>query len=258
MNLTELIDYLNNEFKQEEIPLDEFDYQNNCFNKKPNPKYLYRGENDFYSATKSNYHRLLDSCFFTNSQLFLFNDYIVRLLIDLMANHLQLVGRDDPNHYPCINEAGGYLQHYGFPIMWLDFTSDINIAAFFASYKNQNRQGRICVTETTNLLNENQIFKLDKSIAKRPTLQKAFALRMFDEKPDLKRANDFVTRWYEFNLTESDLTFQKNDYLLSTKGDRICETILNYIENNKINDSKIQEYINIIKTDLIEKKTGHN
>jgi len=250
MNLTDLVKHINSKFPQIDLLMDEFDYMSNDFKKKLNPKYLFRGENDLYSTTKSNYHRLIESSKFDNIQLETLNNYIQNLSIHLIKKYFQLVDRNDPKYRPIILEVGGFLQHYGFPIMWLDFTSDINIAAFFASYKNVSRKGRIYVIELNDFLVNNQFFKLDKSFAKRPYIQKAFALRMYDDKQDLKDSNNFNTNWFDFKLIESDLDFQKNKSILSTENDGISNSIITYIDKNRLFDKKVQEYIDNIKSEL--------
>ena len=251
MTLTDLVTHISLKFPQINLLIDELDYMSNNFNKKSNTKYLFRGENDVYPATKSNYHRLIESSKFDKVQLEALNNYILDLSIHLNKMFFQILDRNDPRYHPVIIEVGGFLQHYGFPIMWLDFTSDINIAAFFASYKNVTKKGRICVIETSNVTKDNQLFKLNKSFARRPSIQKAFALRMYNDNQDLKDSIGFKTNWFDFELTESDMDFQKNESILSTENDNISSSIITYLEANRLSDKDVQEYLDNIKSDLI-------
>lgn len=169
-SLTDIVSDINNEYVQERVLLDEFDYIKNDFVSKPNPKYLFRGENDFYPETKSNYDRVRG---FAQSDYESLYSYLLDLSVYLARNYFNIYDPSDPRYKPTIIELGGFLQHYGFPLHWLDLTQNLNVAAFFAVYKNQSTRGRIGIIETSSLTeNGIQILKLTNSMARRPVNKK--------------------------------------------------------------------------------------
>lgn len=251
MTLKETVKQIKEMYNQEFILLNEFDYLNGIHVAKQNPKYLFRGE-QIYDTTKSNYHRLINNPSINLEEI---QKYVLDLSIYLVLHIKPDIDPSKPDYCPTINEITGYLQHYGFPIMYLDFTQNIDIAAFFSSYNNQIGKGRICVVRTSDLIkNEERILKLTYSLAKRPILQEAFALKMYNDKPDLKNQNHFNTMWFDFEVTTDDILSYSNRHLLSTQNDFICDLILTYINDNKSDNKIIQDIFN----DLRDKKTGHN
>lgn len=251
MTLSETINFIKLNFKQTYIPISQYDYELNSFFPKLNPKYLFRGE-FIYPSTKSSYHRLIET---NPPYLQELNHYTIDLAIFLLKLfHPKLVSNSLEYKY-ARNEVGGYLQHYGFPIMNLDFTKNIDVAAFFASYKNNLLEGQICVVETEALISNNyEIIKLCNSRAKRPILQEAYSIRMYNDKPDLKEADSLNSKWFRFTLTESDKLQFENKQLLSTSDDIISEIIIKYIQDNKPKDKLLAEKLNEIKHELHAKK----
>lgn len=251
MNLLETVNHIKTEFKQEFIPMNEFDYAQNKFVHLPNPKFLFRGEG-IYPTTKSNYHRLLDKNIEYIGEL---QNYMLDLSINLIQTLYPEINRDNPNYFPLINEISGFLQHYGFPLIYLDFTQNVDISAFFASHNNTDKKGRICVIETNDILIDGGKFiKLTNSYAKRPVLQEAFALKMFDDRPDFKNTTHFKTVWLEFDITENDINIFSNKKLLSTRGDKISDLVMSYIKTNSSDNSLLNTLLQEIYSDLEDKK----
>jgi hypothetical protein len=251
MNLKEVVAHIKERYVQEEVLLNQFDYQQNQFYAKPNPKYLFRGE-QIFPSTKSAYHRLKE-----NAPQFLneITTYSLDLATHLMFSIFPNIRNSDNNYQPVIDLIGAYLQHYGFPIMYLDFTQNVNVAAFFATFNNTLGQGRICVIETSTLVDNGEcILKLSDNNANRPRLQEAFALRMYDDKPDLKNSNHFKTHWIEFTINESDIKEFSNPKLLSTKNDIISDLIISYLITHSSTNRNLMVWLEKLLNDLLVKK----
>ncbi len=233
------VEQIKKDFPQKPVLLREYNYNSKVFDEKPNPKYLFRGE-EIYQTTRSNYHRLTISDI-EDQKL---REYIFKLSFSLMPIikkdfNLDTLDINDPNYKRLTNQVGAFLQHYGFPIVWLDFTEDIEIAAFFTSYKNNTGKGRIWIVETQNLIKTGEkIIKLDGTVAKRPTLQKAYALMMPNAKPDFQNPKHFKAEKIEFNISADDVKYFDKKHLLYTDSDEISDFIINYIEQNEDNDLK--------------------
>lgn len=241
MNLKEVVEYINKNYQQIDVLLREKDYVQNDFFEKPNPKYLFRGEK-IYPTTKSNYHRNP----ITNAE----QKYILNISCDLYQELNGRIDQTSTEYIPNINQIGAILQHYGFSIMWLDFTEDVRIAAFFASYKNETGKGRIWIIETKSIIENEMIFKLESNVAKRPSIQKAYALRMFDDKPDFQNPEHFNSIKIDFDLTKEDIKHFENKVLLSTSSDQISDFIIHYIENNTVDDRNLMNILLKIKNEL--------
>lgn len=242
MTLHETIQYIENKHTQEFIPIDEFDNTKNGFIEKLNPKFLYRGEK-IYNDTKSNYHRNEITQDETN--------FILDLSKALYIENFGEVNPTSIEYQSQIDNIGAILQHYGFSIMWLDFTESIEIAAFFASYKNNSGKGRIWVSETNKLIeNDIKIYKLNSPIARRPIRQKAYALRMFDDYSDFQNNQFYNSFSYNFELTDDDKLIYNNRYLLDTSDDPISDFIIEYIDANPTSNTLLMKKLETIKENL--------
>jgi len=246
MNLEQTVKNIRSIHKQAFIPLNEFDYIKNAFVEKLNPKYLFRGEK-IYPTTKSNYHRNPIKC--------AEQEYILNISDALYKEFIGEIDKESPEYNPNIIQIGAILQHYGFSIMWLDFTESIEVAAFFASYKNNSGKGRIWVTETKELIEQNHhIYKLEFQRAVRPERQKAYALRMYDDCPDFQNNQFFNSVRYDFDLTDDDLIKFDNQILLNTLEDTISDFIIQHIESHRIENERIMERLVSIQDALKSKR----
>jgi FRG domain len=91
------------------------------------PKYLYRGEPDLFSATRSSWARLVEQGRFGEHEL-----KLLKLLSDMALNVTNIrVGNR--------SRAGGFAQHYGFPTRYVDLTSDPTVALHFAASTTNER-----------------------------------------------------------------------------------------------------------------------
>jgi hypothetical protein len=251
MNLIEAVSYINLKYKQELIPLKEMNYSINRFILKQNPKFLYRGEK-IYPTTRSNYHRLKIS----GNDLIALQSFILDISVEIVDKYFGIVDRNHPEYWPRIYKAGAFLQHYGFPIMWLDLTESPEVAAFFASFNNGSGKGRIWIAQTQKLIeNGERIFKLDGTFARRPALQKAYALEMSDIKPDLQNRLHFPIEQINFEVTAEDRLYFENQSLLSTKDDDVSDFIIDFIIRYKSLNEDLNSRLIAIKNDLIQKKS---
>lgn len=133
----------------------------------------------------------------------------------------------------------GALQHYGFDTAFIDLTSDINVAAFFAAHKRVvGATGQILIIPTEKV--ENQFFDLTSDFGDRPKRQKSFVIMAHPEY-DLKSAqflNDTESKWIPFRLTfEDKVKFGSSD-LLQLKGDTVAGDIVDWFKTHiEFNDS---------------------
>ena len=249
--LNQLVKYIKEKYPQKLILIPESNY-NTDFKERLNPKYLFRGEK-VYPTTTSSFIRLKLNKKDENKLA----QYILDLGIALIKRYFKIVNKSDAKYWPYIYLTQDILQHYGFPLRRLDFTEDIEIAAFFASHNN-TKGGRIWIIETKKLIkNKEEVFKqINNTYAKRPSLQKAYAIRMYDDKPDLQNQSDFDTMKFDFKYNEKDaIEFtNKYNYLLSTKNDEISDYLINYINNNKITNEIVMRKLEEIKNELLSKK----
>ena len=253
LSLTKTLELISKDFKQTNILLNEYNYYSNVFTNKSNPKFLYRGENDFYPQTLSNYQRLKG---LNKIEYDILHKYMFDLSEFLAKKYFSIYDQNDPRYNPTIIELGAFLQHYGFPLHWLDLTKNIFVAAFFAIYQNTSGRGRIGIIETKNLINLNiPIYKLNGSIARRPSIQEAFAIKVFDDIPDFKNTSHYNVKWIDLLINKDDVQKFSNSKILSTIGDQISYTVVNYIIANPMKSVKVKNIVNKIKDDLISCKS---
>lgn len=255
MSLKEIIELIQKKFPQEEISIRERNYLQNSWVPNPNPKYLYRGENNCYPQTKSFLQRLQenDAKFFDEKQWAEIQELILDLSVHLTERFHKFVPRSNPSYEANIVSIGGYLQHYGFPLYRIDFTSDLFVAAYFAASNNRvGNVGQIGIIESSVWIKQshNRIEKLVNSFAARPRAQQAYSLQVY-EGDDLKK-NSIVT-WLNFEFTEGDQLFSSRIPYLSTKGDAVAKEIFAFLCSRIefIQDEKVKAFIQTIVSNLI-------
>ena len=231
MTLKESFEFIKKKFPQQNILLPEFDYHSGMMINKLNPKYLFRGESKLYSSTISFFERLIKEKRFNDEQWKIIKETILNVSVHLTEKFHQLLARGVPGRGAVITALAGYMQHYGFPIARLDFTSDISVAAFFAAKGcNVGDRGKLCAIELSEWINENRLFeKLDGSLAKRPREQNAFSLTINPiDNFDLKKTSKVF--WIEFEFHKEDSIFFTMKNYLSTMDDKIAIEIIEYLE----------------------------
>ncbi|MFI4973065.1 MAG: FRG domain-containing protein [Caulobacterales bacterium] len=182
------------------------------------PALLFRGESGAYKSTSTSMRRLTVAA---NAI-----DDIARVRDSLVAALGAKCGLTGP-------QALGFLQHYGYPTDYLDFTSDPSVAASFASNLRVGDSGAICIMPTAGL-GTSLIDLRDHPLAKRPQLQSAFALHVPDH-PDLKAPEAVEAlrlTWISFQFSALDAArFVPDLALLDARSDEIAGLLWLFIND---------------------------
>jgi len=242
-SLTTLVEQLKYDFPQESIPLKLFNFQTRQEEMCAQPKYFFRGERSAdWLTSKSTFSRsLLNHDDFREINYFItgkiyptgmsYSDSRYSLYHFLREGLYNISGFDELYDNPKIDEAiAGLLQHYGFDTAFLDITSDIQIAAAFASTGEPGTSGQVMVIASKNI--ENQYFDLSQLMGNRPKIQSAYALWGGPEL-DLKSKEFEETSgclWFPFTLTTEDKVAFDRSEILSVKNDQVAAEILQWYE----------------------------
>lgn len=249
MNLIDATDLINKSFKQEYVLLDQWDYKLEQFVLRKNPKFLFRGEDSLYPSMMSTYHRMAFMTNPTKTELFY---YMSDLSAKLIGRFSRVVPKSDVGYKPLLNQAHAVMQHYGFPIRWLDFTENSAIAAFFASHLNTSGKGRIWVISLQQIITAGaEFYRLSDSFAIRSKIQQGWALNMEDEMPNLREIKKYTLKEVNFNVTKNDINFFGNPKLLSTLNDLVSDFIINYLTIINVVNENVKYIFSRIKDNLI-------
>jgi hypothetical protein len=220
-SLAECAQFLRSEYSEETVATQAKSVERPWDNERSEirvPRFFFRGEPGKYPTTTSSVNRIWTR---TDLPLAAIED-ILRCKISIQA---QLVQRWKMS--PMLAE--GFLQHYGMPTNYLDFTSKLNVAISFASDLQVGDVGQICVMPFDRLENNGQLIDLSRHpFAERPARQCAFAWAS-DKYRDLQNP-DAVTalglNWYAFEFTEQDKReFGPDPVLLDAHSDRAAGAI---------------------------------
>jgi hypothetical protein len=166
--------------------------------------YLYRGEGRAFPSTLSSMDRLLrdsDIAEDTKSTV----HQVVGILEKQVGEFLGL----DPLR------TRGFMQHYGAPTEFLDLTSDLDVAGFFACGADAGSQGFLCVLPLSDAVQHATIVDLtNHPMAERPRRQSAYALTSA-KYPDLKDrlcTKALNLKWFAFTLQQSDVDHYRGNY----------------------------------------------
>ena len=248
MTLTELVDSLVCSYSQEEVMLKHVEYGPDLPVFKKAPKYLFRGERDFYPETLSSKDRLVS---LTTEQMVEFLDcastFVAELAIDVIRPLPQI---GSPDRKSMLNEVHSWVQHYGVPVMSVDLTADLHVAAFFASSENTSGRGRIGIVETRKLIDGHQLLQMDRGFCPRARNQRGYALRMWDEQPDLKDTTVYPVKWYEFEMRPSDHVFAERADLMAPTDDWLLDHVLVHLRRIRATDRGVQELFDSIRLKL--------
>lgn len=166
------------------------------------PRYLYRGESECFASTRSSIDRVRAGC---DSDIAAEIEEIVGSVMRFTADHLELeeVG------------AQALLQHYGLPTELIDFTSDLGVAATFASDGPRDGEGYIGVLDLSVAKQQFTVFNLTVlHLAERAIRQAAFGVLplwptgMGVHEQDLKRpevCQAVGLNWFRFRRNREDL-----------------------------------------------------
>jgi FRG domain len=180
----------------------------------PVPDYVFRGESGVYKNTFSSMRRLSASG---------------RAMEDVAHICARLVSAFQDKYGLESKEAIGFLQHYGYPTDYIDVTSDVSVAASFASSLRVGDEGAICTLRTKPLVEREALIDLRQHpMAPRPRQQSAFAVHL-SEYPDLKAPETVEAlqlNWMEFRFTELDEARFVPDFgLLDARSDQVAGLI---------------------------------
>jgi hypothetical protein len=132
-------------FAQEEREIPTRELSSNIISSGGAPRYLYRGESNAWPSTQSSIERLRTRCSLAGEI-----EDIVGQVKTFTAHELGLVDIG----------ANAFLQHYGLPTEFIDFTCDLKTAATFASEGQAGQEGCIGILDVTIARDRVAIFDL--------------------------------------------------------------------------------------------------
>ncbi|MBD1367461.1 FRG domain-containing protein [Mucilaginibacter sp. ZT4R22] len=203
---------------------------------------LYRGEDSLYPTTYSSHYRLFfKSNRFTDSQTQAVKE---RLLI--IAQMMEVIGLGKPlfssetdgakhvedSSFQSINEViYCFMQHYHLATPFIDLTTDIEIAAAFATFgaakenPSKKKQGVIYLLNKSELENNGyRITASGYSKARRPIVQKAVSL-FLDHDTDFQMLPTSVISRFEFEDTCDNLSRYDKPEIYNALNDKIAEEV---------------------------------
>ena len=197
--------------------------------------HLFRGESRCYPMTCFGTRRVLDD---------------ERLDVEKKMFYLDLAGHFEDwfcNYTGQANLEVGrmFLQHYGIPTDLLDFSSDPEIAVFFASISHLDDVGLICTMDPQVARRHTKVLSLGDDVLisglemERPRKQKAYALLHQSGLPfDLKSEEArevFGLRWYGFCKSGSDQYVRKYQHILDADNDKAALFVMAYASDLALN-----------------------
>ncbi|UCS95035.1 FRG domain-containing protein [Echinicola marina] len=241
-SLIDLTNDIHLNFSQEFISLEVFDFKEKKKMLKKQPKYLFRGERtELWIETKSTFSRnLLGKPLFNEVNHWISGHHYANPNFRTNTFSLYYFLREavfgltpsDQNPDPNIElSIIGIMQHYDFDTSFFDLTSDLNIAAYFATLgSNIGDIGQLMIVSTKSI--EDKYFDLSQEVANRPKTQSSFVLW---GTPDLNlKSNTFTEEygvlWRKFQVTQEDIERFRTLKVLSTKGDRIAQEIYDWYD----------------------------
>ncbi len=252
--LIEAIKYISENYRQEFSNSQAIE-TSTLFMGGPIPKFLYRGEAQLWEKTQSTVTRqqLKDNTDFIEINYWITGRHHltgtvqnIYSLYNFLRERLYNISVAE-EHFgsPDLDKAiAGLLQHYGFDTSLIDFTSEIGVAAFFATFNSKiGNVGQIFVLPTTDI--ENYVFDLSLDKASRPKKQKAFAL-VLPQGYDLKMENLVSFRKafsVKFQLTAEDKErFYRND-LLSVDDDNVVIDLVDWFDCHISDNTKVSDRV---------------
>ncbi len=177
--------------------------------KKHIPRYLFRGENYFYPNTHAGAHRFVADPRVTGQAK--------REIVDVMDRLREHLASWVPEKL----DREALLQHYGFPTLFVDLTSSVEVAAHFAVDRNKSELGRILVCHISQSWAQKMVVDLTGiDWAIRPQRQHAYLVNV-GEDGDLQRLP--WVRDYRFIVTDTDSNnFCRPELVGDLKKDPTC------------------------------------
>lgn len=194
------------------------------------PKFLFRGESHAFPTTIPSMDRLLKT-----KSIPLITRNILKSQSERVDNELQKFL--SPNSML----SAGFLQHYGMPTGLLDVTSDLDIAAYFASGGEVGESGLFCVLPVDVVAQHSTIIDLTQHpYAERPRRQSAYALwhRTHSDIKNVDCINNLDLQWFEFTLKLADVElFRSRQDILDAHTDKVAGILQLILEGyGKIDD----------------------
>lgn len=266
MTLTEAVDYIEKVYPQETVQLNDYSFELNSIARISGPKFLYRGERSSSwleckstsSRNKTLEHPNIDEIthwIFGAANGYNQNRYSLYFFLRSLQWGISNV-EDQTDNIQLDASIAAALQHYGFDTAFIDLTSDINVAAFFAAHKGKvGETGQLLVIPTENI--ENRFFDLTKHFGDRPKRQKSFVLMAApsDDLKSLRFLQATKSKWISFTLSMDDKDRYTTNDLLEVEGDKLADDIVDWYQshinsNNSISES-VRKYIDARVRNLI-------
>jgi hypothetical protein len=191
------------------------------------PKFLFRGESGLFPTTQTSLTRL-------RSDL----DLSIESIETLIALSIRIRSRlsDQLDMSPRV--ANAFLQHYGAPTHFFDFSPDLDIAVGFATNLSPGDWGAIAVLPVERLTEDPQSIMLADltrhKLAYRPRRQHAYAYldRKYVDLKDPQAISDRKIAWHWFRFTAEDEELQSPDpSLLDAYSDPVAGLIELFIND---------------------------
>jgi hypothetical protein len=226
-SLADCMDFLGTMYPPEMLTMRCRDPYSDRIHEKALPRYYFRGEDAAYETTTSARSRLQQSSALSSLE----KDEILSVTKSCEVELSKLF------KVPSLL-AKGYCQHYGLPTELIDFTSDIQIAAVFASLGDVavNSTGLVAVLDHSGLnclcpetpCRWTCADLTEHPYAERAVRQSAMGFSHLDHS-DLKKdcTSSFDLRWFSFQRKESDIAkFNQRlsgpESVLDAKHDRVA------------------------------------
>lgn len=200
------------------------------------PAYLYRGESYPYPTTTPSGYRL-------NKDRSL--PKVVRDSVQDIIRRLDLELQDWMHFNPMY--SAGFLQHYGAPTQFLDVTSSLDVAAYFASGGKIGGIGLICVFPVEHVSGKAITVDLTNHPgAERARRQSAFAF-YHRTHTDLKSAtciNDLKLKWFSFSLMANDISlYHGRNNLVDAHTDRVAGVLQIILDGWPKMDDRVAKWL---------------
>jgi hypothetical protein len=179
------------------------------------PAYLYRGEKGSFPSTTSSMSRMKGDTLLSKH---------TREVIENVALKLD----SGLQEFMQFNQmySSGFLQHYGAPTELLDITSDLKVAAFFASEGRAGDTGLMCTFPVAVISKNSVTIDLrEHPGAERPRRQSAFGFfnRKYVDIKDQKCIQELQLHWFSFTLQQTDKSLYHSDgHLLDAHTDKVA------------------------------------
>lgn len=236
-SLNDCIQYIQQNFPQDsKIIRQVIDEETGKKIEKSIPAFLYRGEEYAWPTTVSSNQRIEDSKVLTQETKDKF-----RIIGNRIDSELQNFSNLSPMY------SAAYLQHYGLPTELLDITSDLDIAAYFASTGNIGETGLICVFSLKDIHTKSIIIDLtNHPSAERPRRQSGYAFfhKKFTDIKEKSCIKELNLKWFSFTLQEEDIKkFKVKDEILNAYSDKVAGVIQLIVDDFEKQDDETAKWL---------------